>query len=141
MPQLSEFEHYINQLCEALGHRDRHRGFVDYSRGLMLPLERKSVEPLSAHTDPPHVGAKRLSLATERRSVAMVWRLWWPEKGAKDRRRRKKGGVPEELKFQIKRQIALEQSREAKPAGVGIGMVPADAGYGNQTAWREALEG
>src|SRR5260370_35355462 len=62
MPKLGEFEHYINQLCQALGHRDRHRGFADYSRGLMLPIERKSVEPLAAHTDPLHVSAKHHSL-------------------------------------------------------------------------------
>ena len=41
MAKLSEFERYINQLCKALGHRDRHGGFADYSRGLMLPIERK----------------------------------------------------------------------------------------------------
>src|SRR2546422_4342661 len=44
--------------AQALGHRDRHAGFADYSRGLMLPIERKSVEPLAAHTDPLHVSAK-----------------------------------------------------------------------------------
>ena len=26
MPKLSEFERYIKELCEALGHRDRHGG-------------------------------------------------------------------------------------------------------------------
>lgn len=62
MPKLGEFEHYIRRLCEALGHRDRHSGFADYSRGLMLPIERKSVEPLAAHTDPLHVSAKHQSL-------------------------------------------------------------------------------
>src|SRR5712671_7338671 len=62
MPKLGEFERYINRLCEALGHRDRHGGFADYSRGLMLPIERKSVEPLAAHTDPLHVSAKHQSL-------------------------------------------------------------------------------
>jgi SRSO17 transposase len=62
MPKLGEFERYINRLCEALGHRDRHSGFTDYSRGLMLPIERKSVEPLAAHTDPLHVSAKHQSL-------------------------------------------------------------------------------
>jgi SRSO17 transposase len=41
MPKLSEFERYIKQLCDVLGHRDRHGGFADYSRGLMLPIERK----------------------------------------------------------------------------------------------------
>ena len=62
MPKLVEFERYIKELCEALGHRDRHGGFADYSRGLMLPIERKSVEPLAAHTDPLHVSAKHQSL-------------------------------------------------------------------------------
>ena len=62
MPKLAEFERYIDQLCEALGHQNRHAGFADYSRGLMLPIERKSVEPLAAHTDPLHVSAKHQSL-------------------------------------------------------------------------------
>ena len=67
------------------------------------------------------------------------WQLYLPEKWAKDRRGRKKAGVPEELKFQTKPQIALEQIRAAKAAGIPIGIVLADAGYGNETAWREAL--
>ncbi len=49
--------------------------------------------------------------------------------------------MPEDLKFQTKPQIALEQIRAAKAAGLPIGMVLADAGYGNETAWREALGG
>jgi SRSO17 transposase len=44
-------------LCEVLGHADQHAGFI-YSRGLTPPIERKSVEPLAAHTDPWHVSAK-----------------------------------------------------------------------------------
>src|SRR2546422_11004403 len=48
--------------AKALGPRGRHGGFADYSRGLMLPIERKSVEPLAAHTDPLHVSAKHQSL-------------------------------------------------------------------------------
>src|SRR6185369_15696033 len=62
MPKLAEFERYIDQLCEVLGHQDRHAGFADYSRGLMLPIERKSVEPLAAHTDPLHVSSQHQSL-------------------------------------------------------------------------------
>lgn len=58
MPKLSEFKRYMDDLCQALGHADRHGGFVDYSRGLMLPIERKSVEPLAAHTDPRRVSAQ-----------------------------------------------------------------------------------
>jgi len=62
MANLAEFERYMNHLCEVLGHADRRAGFIDYSRGLMLPIERKSVEPLAAHTDPWNVGAKHQSL-------------------------------------------------------------------------------
>jgi len=71
--------------------------------------------------------------------VPIDWRLYLPEKWAKDRRRRKKAGVPGELKFLTKPEIALEQIQAAKAAGVPIGVVLADAGYGNETAWREAL--
>ena len=62
MAKLAEYERYMKYLCEALGHRDRHAGFSDYSRGLMLPIERKSVEPLAAHIDPGHVSSKHQSL-------------------------------------------------------------------------------
>lgn len=62
MAKLSEFDRYMSHLCEALGHADRHESLVDYSRGLMLPIERKSVEPLAAHTDPWNVRAKHQSL-------------------------------------------------------------------------------
>ena len=61
--------------------------------------------------------AVSLSLCTERGSLPIDWRLYLPEKWAKDRRRRKKAGVPEELKFQTKPQIALEQIRAAKAGG------------------------
>ena len=69
---LAEFERYIDRLCEVLGHQDRHAGFADYSRGLMLPIERKSVEPLAAHTDPLHVSAKHQSLHHLVAHVGMV---------------------------------------------------------------------
>ena len=62
MPKLSEFDRYMNWLCQTLGHLDRHQGVTDYSRGLMLPIERKSVEPLAAHMDPWDVSAKHQSL-------------------------------------------------------------------------------
>ena len=52
----------MNRLCEKLGHTDRRAGFLEYGRGLMLPIERKSVEPLAARTDPWHVSAKHQSL-------------------------------------------------------------------------------
>jgi len=62
MGNLSEFDEYLEFLCKGLGHADRHRSLADYCHGLMLPIERKSVEPMAAHVDPIHVGAKHQAL-------------------------------------------------------------------------------
>ena len=58
----SELDDYLGYLCEGLGHSARERSLVDYCRALMLPLKRKSVEPLAASVDPVHVSAKHQSL-------------------------------------------------------------------------------
>lgn len=57
-----ELERYLDRLAGVLGHADRRAGLKDYCRGLMLPIKRKSVEPLAAHVDPLHVQAKHQSL-------------------------------------------------------------------------------
>lgn len=57
-----ELERYLERLAGVLGHADRRAGLLDYCRGLMLPIKRKSVEPLAAHLDPLHVQAKHQSL-------------------------------------------------------------------------------
>lgn len=57
-----ELERYLERLASVLGHADRRAGLMDYCRGLMLPIKRKSVEPLAAHVDPLHVQAKHQSL-------------------------------------------------------------------------------
>jgi SRSO17 transposase len=62
MAKLSQLEKDIEYVCEALGHADRHAGFADYMRALMLPIERKSVEPLAARADPWNTAAKYQSL-------------------------------------------------------------------------------
>jgi SRSO17 transposase len=58
MGELGELEMYLELLCEGLGHVDRHSSLKDYCHGLMLPIDRKSVEPLAAYTDPlrDHLG-------------------------------------------------------------------------------------
>jgi SRSO17 transposase len=212
MAGLAEFEQYMKHLCEKLGHADRRAGFVEYSRALMLPIERKSVEPLAAHSDPWHVSAKHqslhhmvaksdwpdeavlggvrewaspalkleddclwivddtgfpkkgrhsvgvarqycgqlgkqdncqvavsLSLASQRGSLPIAFRLYLPEEWVADKPRRAKAGVPAEIDFATKPQIALEQIRAAKAAGVPAGVVLADAGYGNSIDFRESL--
>jgi SRSO17 transposase len=202
----------MEYVCEALGHADRHAGFADYGRALMLPIERKSVEPLAAHMDPWNTRAKHqslhhmvaksewsdeavlarvrqwvmpelkvaqggywivddtgfpkkgkhsvgvarqycgqvgkqencqvavsLSLASERGSLPIAWRLYLPQEWVDDKRRREKAGVPAEVKFATKLEIARAQIQAAKAAGVPLGVVLADAAYGNDTRFREAL--
>jgi len=212
MADLAEFERYMDHLCGLLGHADRRAAFLDYSRGLMLPIERKSVEPLAAHTDPWHVSSKHqslhhlvakadwsdeavlggvrewatpalkleeecywivddtgfpkkgkhsvgvgrqycgqlgkqdncqvavsLSLASAYGSLPIAFRLYLPEEWANDNARRETAGVPTEIRFATKPQIALEQIRAAKAAGVPVGVVLADAAYGTSIDFREGM--
>lgn len=212
MGDLAELNEYLEHLCAALGHEDRKVSLKDYCKGLMLPIARKSVEPLAAHTDPMHVRAKHqslhhfvansawsdmavlasvldwvkpaletdsghywiiddtgfpkkgthsvgvarqycgqlgkqdncqvavsLSLATELGSVPIAYQLYLPKDWANDEVRRGKAGVPEGVAFATKPEIALEQLRGALAAGVPPGVVLADAGYGDDTAFRDGM--
>ena len=56
------FEAYVDRLVEIIGHADRAEPLRDYCTGLLLPLERKSVEPLAAAVRPERVSAKHQSL-------------------------------------------------------------------------------
>lgn len=207
-----EFEGYLGHVCAALGHQDRHAALKDYCRGLMLPIERKSIEPLAAHTAPLRVQAKHqslhhfvaksawsdaavlerarqwvmpwlgleggcywivddsghpkqgrhsvgvghqhcgqlgktancqvavsLSLASARGSVPIDYRLYLPREWAEDAVRRQTCGVPEDVEFATKPQIALEQMRAACQAGVTPGVVLADAAYGDETGFRDGI--
>ncbi len=62
MTNLAELDMYLERLCDALGHMDRRTSLKDYCQGLMLPIARKSVEPLAAHIKPTQVRAKHQSL-------------------------------------------------------------------------------
>lgn len=62
MTMNDELDRYLDRLAGVLGHADRRAGLMDYCHGLMLPIKRKSVEPLAAHMDPLHVQAKHQSL-------------------------------------------------------------------------------
>jgi len=212
-PQEKRFAAYIEGLAEAAGHADRHVPLKNYCTGLLLPGERKSVEPMAARlagdkvrrmhqslhhlvADAPwndeavldrclesvipamlrqdpvvawvvddtgfpkkgreSVGVARqycgqvgkqdncrvavsLSGSTEKASMPVAFRLYMPESWIKDRKRRKKTGVPEETQFQTKPEIALEQIRRARERGIPEGVVLADAGYGNDTHFRMEL--
>ncbi len=205
-------ERYLAYLCDGLAHSDRRAGLKGYCTGLMLPLSRKSVEPIAARIDPEHVSARHqslhhfvansqwsdeavlarvhdsvapllgaeggwywiiddtgfpkkgqhsvgvarqycgqlgkqdncqvavsLSLASARASVPIGYRLYLPQQWADDAARRAKAQVPEAVQFATKGQIALEQVRAAIAAGVTPGIVLADAGYGDETGFREQL--
>lgn len=204
---------YLDSLAQAAGHADRIVPFKAYRTGLLLPGERKSIEPMAARLDPDHVGrmhqslhhlvaeapwddevlldraldtvlpsmrrqspivawvvddtgfpkkgqhsvgvtrqycgqvgkqdncrvAVSLSVTTENSSMPVAFRLYLPEVWARDKERRSKGGVPEEVAFQTKPQIALDQIKRARERGVPTGVVLADAGYGNAAKFREQL--
>src|SRR5499425_653228 len=58
----ARFAAYVEALGGALGHADRQEPMRDYCLGLLMPIERKSVEPMAAVTAPAQVAAKHLSL-------------------------------------------------------------------------------
>jgi len=209
----SRFASYVEQIASVLGHADRTAPFRSYCTGLILPGERKSVEPMAARVEPQRVqgahqslhhfvanadwsaeallrqvrrlilpaieqsggvrawivddtgfakkgvhsvGVARqscgqlgkqdncqvavsLSAATEPASLPIAFRLYLPEDWAADPARRAKAGVPDDIVFKTKPQIALDQIRAARADGVPEGVVLADAGYGNDTKFRTAL--
>jgi SRSO17 transposase len=83
--------------------------------------------------------AVTLSVATDHASLPIALRLYLPEVWANDAARCKKAGVPKDVVFQTKPHIALDQIRRAIEDGVPQGIVLADAGYGNDTAFRSGL--
>lgn len=56
------FAAYVRGLIEVIGHADRAEPLRDYCRGLLMPGERKSVEPMAAVTAPARVSAQHQSL-------------------------------------------------------------------------------
>jgi SRSO17 transposase len=206
---------YLDRLSQVAGHADRIVPMQNYTKGLFLPIERKSVEPMAARLAPANVrrmhqslhhivaeaawsdaallrevrrqvlpamtnrhplaawivddtgfpkkgthsvGATRqycgqlgkqencrvavsLSLATEQASLPVAYQLYLPETWAHDLERRNKAGVPKEVRFQTKPEIALRQIRTLLEDGVPHAPVLADAAYGNDSGFREGLEG
>ena len=79
------------------------------------------------------VGSQRTRKPADRLSALL------PEDWAADPVRRARAGVPEDVLFKTKPQIALDQIKAARDEGVPEGVVLADAGYGINTAFRTAL--
>jgi SRSO17 transposase len=206
----SRFAAYVEGLVSVIGHADRAGPLHDYCVGLMLPCERKSVEPMAARTAPARTSAQHqrllhfvgvaawsdekvlvkvremvlpaierhgpiaawiiddtgfpkqgrhsvgvarqycgqlgkedncqvavsLSLANEHASLPVAYRLYLPHDWANDRDRLRKAGVPDDIGFKTKPEIALEQIRRACEASLPRGVVLMDAGYGNNSDLR-----
>ena len=58
----SRFVAFVDGLVSVIGHADRAGPLRDYCTGLVMPCERKSVEPMAAVTAPANVGAQHQSL-------------------------------------------------------------------------------
>lgn len=83
--------------------------------------------------------AVSVSPASEQGSLPVAWRLYLPQVWAEDAERREKAGVPESIRFETKTQIALSQIQALLAEGAPAHPVLADAGYGVDTAFRQAL--
>lgn len=80
-----------------------------------------------------------VSLACQKGSLPVAWRLYLPKEWAADATRRHKAGVPPEVGFETKPAIALNQIERLMQQGAPKHCVLADAGYGIETAFRERL--
>jgi SRSO17 transposase len=56
------FEEYVSLMAQSLGHADRVEPFRGYCTGSMLPVKRKSVEPMAAHLSPHRVRSEHQRL-------------------------------------------------------------------------------
>ena len=209
----SRFAAYVEGLVSVIGHADRASPLRDYCLGLIMPCERKSVEPMAAVTAPDRTAAQHqsllhfvgqspwsdekvltkagemvlpsiendgpieawiiddtgfpkkgehsvgvarqycgqlgkrencqvavsLSLANHHASLPVAWRLYLPKEWAANPERRGKAGVPDEIDFKTKPEIALEQIEAALKAGLSRGVVLMDAGYGCNTDLRAGI--
>jgi len=62
MTSAARFDVFVSSLAGVLGHADRAGPMRDYTLGLLMPGERKSVEPMAAITAPARVAAQHQSL-------------------------------------------------------------------------------
>jgi len=209
----SRFAEYVEGIVSVIGHADRTRPLRDYCVGLVMPCERKSVEPMAAVTAPERVSAQHqsllhfvnqapwsdahvlakvremvlpeierhgpiaawiiddtglpkkgrhsvgvahqycgqlgkqancqvavsLSIANHAASLPVAYRLYLPKDWAEDQSRRHKAGVPEEVSFKTKPEIALDHIRWACETGLPGDLVLLDAGYGHDAKLRTGI--
>jgi SRSO17 transposase len=83
--------------------------------------------------------AVSLSVATHQGSLPVASRLYLPKDWTDDPARRTAAGVPDNIQFQTKPEIALQQMREALAGGVPPAVVLADPAYGNDSKFRAGI--
>lgn len=66
-------------------------------------------------------------------------RLYLPKEWTDDQKRCAKAGVPDDLEFKTKSQLALEMVRSARAWGIRFAWVGIDAGYGKEPAFLSVL--
>jgi len=85
--------------------------------------------------------AVSVSLVNATTSVPAAYRLYLPKSWAADEERRALAGVPEDVVFQEKWRIALQQLRRMRDdLDLPAAPVVADAGYGDVTEFREGID-
>jgi SRSO17 transposase len=83
--------------------------------------------------------AVSLSIANHFASLPVAYRLYLPKAWAEDRARCDKAGVPLDISFKTKPEIALEQIRWACEAGFPRGVALMDVAYGNDSRLRAGM--
>jgi SRSO17 transposase len=83
--------------------------------------------------------AVTLSIANHHASLPVAHQLYLPKTWAQDSARRAKAGVPEDLCFKTKTEIALDHIHWAHAAGIPRGNVLLDAGYGHDSKLRAGI--
>jgi SRSO17 transposase len=83
--------------------------------------------------------AVTLDLGTEESSTPLDWALYLPEQWIHDPFRRKEAGIPEEVTFRTKPDLALDLVDEVKGWGLQGRLVLADSAYGDVFEFRQGL--
>ena len=83
--------------------------------------------------------AVSLSVATHQGSLPVAYRLYLPKEWADDAARRDIAGVPDDVRFQTKPEIALQQVRQILADGVPPAPVLMDPAYGNDSKLRAGI--
>ena len=65
----ARFEQYCDRIVETLMHADREAPARWYMKGLMLPGERKSIEPMAARVQPDNVRSAHQSMQVQFNTV------------------------------------------------------------------------